>query len=146
MTRRDRRAIVSAMLTNSLEAAAAMRTATAIEVRGVRKAYGDVKALDGVDLTVRRGEVLALLGPNGAGKTTLVEILEGHRRADAGDVRVLGFDPARRERAFRERIGIVLLDAALEREPTASRRGPARCRTASGAGSTSRSASPATRS
>jgi ABC-2 type transport system ATP-binding protein len=62
--------------------------------------------------------VLALLGPNGAGKTTLVEILEGHRRADAGAVNVLGFDPARRERAFRERIGIVLQNAALEPELT----------------------------
>ena len=118
MTRRPRRAIVSAMLTNSLEAAVAMRSAVAIEVRGVRKAYGAVTALDGVDLTVRRGEVLAVLGPNGAGKTTLVEILEGHRRADAGAVRALGFDPARRERAFRERIGIVLQDAALEQELT----------------------------
>jgi ABC-2 type transport system ATP-binding protein len=90
----------------------------AIQVRGVRKAYGSVQALDGVDLTVRRGEVLALLGPNGAGKTTLVEILEGHRGADAGEVSVLGFDPARRERAFRERIGIVLQDQALEGELT----------------------------
>ena len=90
------------MLTNSLEAAVAIRSAAqppAIEVRGVRKAYGGLTALDGVDLTVEPGEVLALLGPNGAGKTTLVEILEGHRRADAGEVRVLGFDPARRERA-----------------------------------------------
>jgi ABC-2 type transport system ATP-binding protein len=109
------------MLTNSLEAAVAIRSAAqppAIEVRGVRKAYGGVTALDGVDLTVEQGEVLALLGPNGAGKTTLVEILEGHRRADGGDVRVLDFDPARRERAFRERIGIVLQDAALEQELT----------------------------
>jgi ABC-2 type transport system ATP-binding protein len=109
---------VSAMLTNSLEAAVAARSAPAeepaVRVRGVRKAYGPVQALDGVDLDVRRGEVLALLGPNGAGKTTLVEILEGHRAADAGEVRVLGFDPARRERAFRQRIGIVLQDAALE--------------------------------
>ena len=59
----------------------------------MRKAYDGVQALDGVDLDVRRGEVLALLGPNGAGKTTLVEILEGHRSADAGEVDVLGFDP-----------------------------------------------------
>jgi ABC-2 type transport system ATP-binding protein len=121
MTERGVRATVSGMLTNSLEAAVAMRSAAAppaIEVRGVRKAYGGVTALDGVDLEVRRGEVLALLGPNGAGKTTLVEILEGHRRADDGEVSVLGFDPARRERAFRERIGIVLQDAALESELT----------------------------
>src|SRR3954471_5158053 len=86
----------------------------AIRVRGLRKAYGERTALDGVDLDVARGEVLALLGPNGAGKTTLVEILEGHRRADAGEVRVLGFDPARRERAFRERIGIVLQEEGLD--------------------------------
>jgi len=121
MTQGARRATVSGMLTNSLEAAVAARSAApppAIVARGLRKAYGGVTALDGVDLTVRRGEVLALLGPNGAGKTTLVEILEGHREADAGEVDVLGFDPARRERAFRERIGIVLQDAALERELT----------------------------
>jgi ABC-2 type transport system ATP-binding protein len=120
MTRRTWRATVSSMLTNSLEAAVAARSTAppAIAVRGIRKSYGGVVALDGVDLTVRRGEVLALLGPNGAGKTTLVEILEGHRNADAGDVDVLGFDPARRERAFRERIGIVLQDAALEPELT----------------------------
>ena len=121
MTHGARRATVSGMLTNSLEAAVAARSAApppAIVARGLRKAYGGVTALDGVDLTVRRGEVLALLGPNGAGKTTLVEILEGHREADAGEVDVLGFDPARRERAFRERIGIVLQDAALERELT----------------------------
>ena len=108
------------MITNSLEAAVALafRAANeqepAIHVSGVRKGYDGVQALDGVDLEVRRGEVLALLGPNGAGKTTLVEILEGHRSADAGEVRVLGFDPARRERAFRERIGIVLQEAALD--------------------------------
>ena len=91
-----------------------VHTETAIEVSGVRRAYGPVQALDGVDLTVRRGELLALLGPNGAGKTTLVEILEGHRVADAGDVDVLGHDPARRERAFRERIGIVLQEEGLD--------------------------------
>ncbi len=89
-------------------------TASAIQVTGVRRAYGAVQALDGVDLTVRQGELLALLGPNGAGKTTLVEILEGHRIADAGEVRVLGHDPARRERAFLERIGIVLQETGLD--------------------------------
>jgi len=89
-------------------------TASAIQVSGVRRAYGAVQALDGVDLTVRQGELLALLGPNGAGKTTLVEILEGHRIADAGEVRVLGHDPARRERAFLERIGIVLQETGLD--------------------------------
>jgi ABC-2 type transport system ATP-binding protein len=116
-------AIVIAMLTNSLEVAAATATArapdAAITVRGVRKSYGSLHALDGVDLTVRRGEVLALLGPNGAGKTTLVEILEGHRGADAGEISVLGFDPGRRERAFRERIGIVLQQEGIDNELTA---------------------------
>src|SRR6185436_18649852 len=87
---------------------------TAIEISGVPKAYGERVALDGVDLTVARGEVLALLGPNGAGKTTMVEILEGHRKADAGHVSVLGYDPGKRERGFRERIGIVLQEAGLD--------------------------------
>src|SRR4051812_37826580 len=106
------------MITNSLEVAATATGAqvgeAAITVRGVRKSYGSVQALDGVDLTVRRGEVLALLGPNGAGKTTLTEILEGHRSADAGQLDVLGHDPALRERAFRERVGIVLQETGLE--------------------------------
>ena len=107
------------MLTNSLEAAAAARSAApaappAIRATGVRKAYGAVRALDGVDLTLHRGELLALLGPNGAGKTTLLEILEGHRRRDAGEVSVLGHDPGRRERALRERTGIVLQEEGLD--------------------------------
>src|ERR1700754_993315 len=106
------------MITNSLEVAATATAArerdAAITVRGVRKSYGSVQALDGVDLTVRRGELLALLGPNGAGKTTLVEILEGHRVADSGSVNVLGHDPARRQRAFLERIGIVLQEEGLD--------------------------------
>jgi ABC-2 type transport system ATP-binding protein len=80
----------------------------AISVRGLRKAYGDTVAVAGVDLEVRRGEVFALLGPNGAGKTTTVEILEGYRRRDAGDVRVLGVDPAQAGGEWRSRIGIVL--------------------------------------
>jgi ABC-2 type transport system ATP-binding protein len=115
------------MLTNNLEVAAAVQAATdrpaaaggddpAVRVRGLRKSYdGVVQALDGVDIDVRRGEVLAILGPNGAGKTTLVEILEGHRTADSGDVTVLGHDPARRERRFRERIGIVLQEEGIDR-------------------------------
>jgi ABC-2 type transport system ATP-binding protein len=110
--------ILWAMITNSLEVAAATAAlreeATAVQVRGLKKAYGELQALDGVDLTVRRGEVLALLGPNGAGKTTLVEILEGHRMADAGEVSVLGHDPGKRERHFRERIGIVLQEGGLD--------------------------------
>ena len=80
----------------------------AIEVRGLRKAYGGRPAVAGIDLTIATGEVFALLGPNGAGKTTTVEVLEGHRRRDSGDVRVLGVDPAGAGRAWRARIGIVL--------------------------------------
>jgi ABC-2 type transport system ATP-binding protein len=83
-------------------------TGVAIEVRGLRKAYGDKKAIDGVDLTVQRGEVFALLGPNGAGKTTTVEILEGYRGRDGGEVSVLGVDPAHADAAWRARVGIVL--------------------------------------
>ncbi|MFR9780947.1 ABC transporter ATP-binding protein [Micromonospora sp. MS34] len=80
----------------------------AISVRGLRKAYGDNVAVAGVDLDVHRGEVFALLGPNGAGKTTTVEILEGYRRRDAGEVRVLGADPAAPDPHWRSRVGIVL--------------------------------------
>lgn len=80
----------------------------AISVRGLRKAYGDNVAVTDVDLAVRRGEVFALLGPNGAGKTTTVEILEGYRRRDAGEVCVLGSDPAHPDAGWRSRVGIVL--------------------------------------
>jgi ABC-2 type transport system ATP-binding protein len=80
----------------------------AISVRGLRKSYGRTTAVAGVDLSVRRGEIFALLGPNGAGKTTAVEILEGFRRRDSGEVRVLGVDPAVGGRSWRSRIGIVL--------------------------------------
>lgn len=73
----------------------------AISVRGLRKAYGDNVAVAGVDLDVDRGEVFALLGPNGAGKTTTVEILEGYRRRDAGEVTVLGADPAHPDAGWR---------------------------------------------
>jgi ABC-2 type transport system ATP-binding protein len=86
----------------------------AISVRGLTKSYGDFTALGGIDLEVRRGEVLALLGPNGAGKTTAVEILEGYRTRDAGEVTVLGYDPARRDRALRARVGIVLQECAVD--------------------------------
>ncbi|MFC7729112.1 ABC transporter ATP-binding protein [Actinomadura keratinilytica] len=80
---------------------------TAVRVRGLRKRYGDVDAVNGVDLDIRRGEVFALLGPNGAGKSTTVEILEGHRQRTAGEVSVLGADPAKAGRSWRARIGIV---------------------------------------
>jgi ABC-2 type transport system ATP-binding protein len=86
---------------------------TAISVSGLRKSYGEVEAVRGIDFEVGTGEVFGLLGPNGAGKTTTVEILEGYRQRDAGEVRVLGFDPGRAERAFRERIGVVLQQSEL---------------------------------
>ena len=86
----------------------------AIEARGLRKSYGALEAVRGVDLSVAHGEVFALLGPNGAGKTTTVEILEGHRVRSAGEVRVLGHDPASGERAFKERVGIVLQSAGVD--------------------------------
>ncbi|GAA1757699.1 ABC transporter ATP-binding protein [Agromyces humatus] len=89
-----------------------------IEVRDLHKAYGDVQAVDGVSFEIERGEVFALLGPNGAGKTTVVEIIEGHRTADSGEVRVLGHDPGRRERELRERIGIVLQEAGFDEDAT----------------------------
>jgi len=81
---------------------------TAISVRGLRKSYDGVEAVRGISFDVALGEVFGLLGPNGAGKTTTVEVLEGYRERDGGEVEVLGFDPGRAERAFRERIGIVL--------------------------------------
>jgi ABC-2 type transport system ATP-binding protein len=83
-------------------------TGAAIEVQGLRKAYGDHEAVRGIDFTVRRGEVFGLLGPNGAGKTTTVEILEGYRSRTSGDVRVLGLDPGERSVPLRQRVGIVL--------------------------------------
>jgi ABC-2 type transport system ATP-binding protein len=90
----------------------------AIEVTDLQKRYGEVKALDGVDFHVRAGEVFCMLGPNGAGKTTCVEILEGHRLASSGSVSVFGHDPARGERAMRERIGVVLQSCGIQEELT----------------------------
>jgi ABC-2 type transport system ATP-binding protein len=87
--------------------------APAILVRDLHKVYTSIEAVRGIDFEVARGEVFGLLGPNGAGKTTTVEILEGYRRRDGGSVEVLGYDPARGERAFRERIGVVLQSTAL---------------------------------
>jgi len=86
---------------------------TAISVRGLRKSYGPLEAVRGVDFDIEEGEVFGLLGPNGAGKTTTVEILEGYRSRDAGEVTVLGHDPGRPGRDFRERIGVVLQQAQL---------------------------------
>jgi ABC-2 type transport system ATP-binding protein len=87
----------------------------AIRVRDLRKSYGALEAVRGVDFDVEEGEVFGFLGPNGAGKTTIVEILEGHRPRSAGEVTVLGHDPAKGERALRERIGIVLQETGVER-------------------------------
>lgn len=86
-----------------------------IDVKGLKKSYGDVHAVRGVDLTIQQGEIFSLLGPNGAGKTTTVEILEGFRTRDEGSVSVLGFDPQSRgaqARQWRDRIGIVLQSSA----------------------------------
>jgi len=85
-----------------------------IDVRGLRKSYGDLEAVKGIDIHVDRGEVFALLGPNGAGKTTTVEILEGFRERTAGDVDVLGHDPADRAIDLRQRIGIVLQSTGVD--------------------------------
>jgi ABC-2 type transport system ATP-binding protein len=93
-------------------------TTPAIEVHGLRKAYGEHEAVRGIDFAVGRGEVFGLLGPNGAGKTTTVEILEGYRARDGGDVSVLGFDPEHRERAMREKLGIVLQSCGFDRHLT----------------------------
>jgi len=86
---------------------------TAILVSELRKSYGEHEALRGISFAINEGEVFSLLGPNGAGKTTTVEILEGYRARDGGDIEVLGFDPARAETAFRERIGVVLQHSQL---------------------------------
>jgi len=85
-----------------------------ISIRGLRKSYGDVEAVRGIDLDVQPGEVFAFLGPNGAGKTTTVEILEGYRKRSGGEVRVLGEDPEHADRRWRERIGIVLQSCRLD--------------------------------
>ena len=86
---------------------------TAISVRDLRKSYGKHEAVRGITFEIREGEVFGLLGPNGAGKTTTVEILEGYRKRDGGDVNVLGFDPADASTQFRERIGVVLQQSQL---------------------------------
>jgi ABC-2 type transport system ATP-binding protein len=86
---------------------------SAIAVRNLRKSYGAYEALRGVSFEIEEGEVFGLLGPNGAGKTTTIEILEGYRTRDGGEVDVLGFDPERAASAFRERIGVVLQQSQL---------------------------------
>lgn len=86
----------------------------AVEVEGLHKSFGDVHAVRGLDLSIEQGEIFAILGPNGAGKTTTLEILEGYIKADHGQVRVLGHDPALHEREFKEKIGIVLQETEFE--------------------------------
>jgi len=96
-------------------AAAGDGTPPAVRVRGLVKSYAGVPAVRGIDLDIRRGEIFALLGPNGAGKTTTVEILEGYRSRDGGEVSVLGYDPGRQRKPLKSRIGIVLQSTGVER-------------------------------
>jgi ABC-2 type transport system ATP-binding protein len=85
---------------------------SAVQVRGLRKSYGQLQAVHDVDLDVEYGEVFAILGPNGAGKSTTIEILEGHRKRDSGRVSVLGEDPGTAGRSWRAKIGIVLQEVS----------------------------------
>ena len=87
---------------------------TAIEVRDLKKSYGDLKAVRGIDFAINRGEVFALLGPNGAGKTTIMEILEGYIQRTSGDVSVLGYDPDSSPEDLRSRVGIVLQETGVD--------------------------------
>jgi ABC-2 type transport system ATP-binding protein len=93
-------------------------TTPAVEVRDLRKSYGDLEAVRGVSFEVARGEVFCLLGPNGAGKTSIVEILEGYRTRSSGEAKVLGMDPAVSPRELRERVGIVLQACGVQRDLT----------------------------
>jgi ABC-2 type transport system ATP-binding protein len=92
---------------------AAMASSPAIEVRDLRKTYGELEAVRGIDFKVARGEIYGLLGPNGAGKTSTVEILEGYRARSSGSVSVLGYDPQERSPQLRQRVGIVLQSSGI---------------------------------
>ncbi|MEZ5382030.1 MAG: ABC transporter ATP-binding protein [Microthrixaceae bacterium] len=96
-----------------------MSERVAIEIRGLVKQYGEHRAVDGIDIEVRTGEIFALLGPNGAGKTTTLEVLEGYRQRDAGTISVLGVDPAHPTLEWRNRIGLVLQESQMPAELTA---------------------------
>jgi len=85
-----------------------------IDVRGLTKSYGQLQAVAGIDLQIGRGEIFAMLGPNGAGKTSTVEILEGYRQRDGGEVTVLGLDPGKQGRALKAQIGIVLQSTGVD--------------------------------
>lgn len=95
-----------------------MTQTPAVSVRGLTKTYGHTTAVAGIDFDIEQGEVVAILGPNGAGKTTTVEMIEGFRRPDAGEIRVLGGNPADRDPALLDRIGIVLQQSGVEDELT----------------------------
>src|ERR1019366_1298472 len=90
-----------------------MASSPAIEVRDLRKSYGELEAVRGIEFSVQRGEIDGLLGPNGAGKTSTVEILEGYRERSSGSVSVLGYDPQARPRELRRRVGIVLQSSGI---------------------------------
>jgi ABC-2 type transport system ATP-binding protein len=90
-----------------------MASTAAIEVRDLRKSYGELEAVRGIDFSVQRGEIYGMLGPNGAGKTSTVEILEGYRQRSSGSVSVLGYDPQARPLALRQRVGIVLQSSGI---------------------------------
>jgi ABC-2 type transport system ATP-binding protein len=113
------------LVTSTSEAAAVgtrgstpLDSSAAISIRGLHKRYGDFVAVDGLDLDIQRGEIFALLGPNGAGKTTTVEICEGYRSRDGGEVRVLGVDPAQGGRRWKAQLGIVLQSGIGESQLT----------------------------
>jgi ABC-2 type transport system ATP-binding protein len=93
---------------------AVMDDSAAVVISGLTKSYGSVAAVAGVDLCISYGQVFALLGPNGAGKTTIMEILEGYRQRDAGEIAVLGLDPGRQREKLKPRIGIVLQSTGVD--------------------------------
>src|ERR1700719_1761488 len=101
-------------LDSDTRAAVPVTTEPVVTIRGLVKRYGRREAVRGIDLQVHRGEIFAFLGPNGAGKTTTVEILEGFRARTAGDVTVLGVDPALAGGAWRDRVGVVLQESEPE--------------------------------